>query len=280
MNIKLQLFARPGIVTISITVNGEETQLTKSSEALTWEENVDYASPPYTIADGKVVWNDNTILQYNSVDVLPTDAIISGGIYTTRVETSTSETWVLNDTLTDVSRLYYVFNSTVSQEAVCSSKWFTTNFTSNDKSYYFIGTDMSGPPTRGATDYADLVYETGAWKNSVYKTITLSNPASGDLLTWLEANGVKKEATVNYIISETELTTIADSIRTKTSSSDKLTPSAMAEKIKTIPIITDVSDAATLTAKLTENNMGNFYRYTGTATSDYATGAIYQVTQV
>lgn len=84
---------------------------------------------------------------------------------------------------------------------------------------------------------------------------------------------------VDYIISETDLTTIADSIRTKTSSSNKLTPSAMAEKIKTIPIITDVSDAATLTAKLTEANIGNFYRYTGTATSDYATGAIYQVTQ-
>ena len=84
----------------------------------------------------------------------------------------------------------------------------------------------------------------------------------------------------DYIISETELITIADSIRTKTSSSDKLTPSAMAEKIKTIPIITDVNDAATLTAKLTENNIGNFYRYTGTATSDYATGAIYQVTPV
>ena len=84
---------------------------------------------------------------------------------------------------------------------------------------------------------------------------------------------------VDYIISETDLTTIADSIRTKTSSSDKLTPSAMAEKIKTIPVITDVSDAATLTAKLTEANIGNFYRYTGTATSDYATGAIYQVTQ-
>lgn len=85
---------------------------------------------------------------------------------------------------------------------------------------------------------------------------------------------------VDYIISETELTTIADSIRIKTSSSDKLTPSAMVEKIKTIPIITDVNDAATLTAKLTENNIGNFYRYTGTATTDYATGAIYQVTQV
>lgn len=84
---------------------------------------------------------------------------------------------------------------------------------------------------------------------------------------------------VDYIISETDLTTIADSIRTKTSSSNKLTLSAMAEKIKTIPVVTDVSDAATLTAKLTEANIGNFYRYTGTATSDYATGAIYQVTQ-
>lgn len=53
----------------------------------------------------------------------------------------------------------------------------------------------------------------------------------------------------------------------------------MAEKIKTIPVITDISDANVLTSKLTESNVGNFYRYTGTSTDNYSTGAIYQVTK-
>ena len=104
-----------------------------------------------------------------------------------------SETWVLNSTLSDVLRMYYVFNNTVSQEAVCSAKWFAANFTSNGKTYYFIGTDASGMPTKGATDYADLAYETNAFKNEAYRTITFDSPITDTaLLTWLQANGTKQ----------------------------------------------------------------------------------------
>lgn len=182
-----------------------------------------------------------------------------------------SETWVLD-------KLEY------GRALVCN---FTDlSFISNNESYNSIKVTFAMDGNRLYYDdkYVVFIQDDGyvQWQvlPPVYQSITFSTPPTGDLLTWLQTYATKQIATVNYIISETELITIADSIRTKTSSSDKLTPSAMAEKIKTIPIITDISDAATLTAKLTEGNIGNFYRYTGTATSDYATGAIYQVTQV
>ena len=32
----------------------------------------------------------------------------------------------------------------------------------------------------------------GSWTNSAYRTITLEQPATGDLLTWLQRNAVKQ----------------------------------------------------------------------------------------
>lgn len=32
----------------------------------------------------------------------------------------------------------------------------------------------------------------GNWTNSAYRTITLEQPATGDLLTWLQKNAVKQ----------------------------------------------------------------------------------------
>ena len=229
-----------------------------------------------TLQDGYVV--DTTTL--GTVDgnriTVPADSIsinaILNGTITSKQQggQDMSETWVLNETIdVSVKKTYYA-NFTTSGTDI--TNWKALNVTTPPALEYYPA----------ESDGAHEVYSEFAsgWTNTAYRTITFAEPITDStLLTWLQANGVKQIATVNYIISETELTTIADSIRTKTSSSDKLTPSAMVEKIKTIPTITDVNDAATLTAKLTENNIGNFYRYTGTATSDYATGVIYQVTQ-
>lgn len=113
----------------------------------------------------------------------------------TVVKSSAGETWLLNSTLTDVLRMYYTFDSTASESAVenGSGNRFTANFESNGKTYYFIGTDKSGAPNRGATDYADLVYESSSFKNEAYRTITFDSPVTDStLLTWLQANGTKQ----------------------------------------------------------------------------------------
>ena len=277
-----------------LTINDQYT----SYWAVTVNDN--NATSPYTLQNGDII----------KVPTLTQGITINGTSYSTRSEN------VLNISNEDITVVrtgaektidpvpYITINYTesggghdMSETWVLNASENTTkltntnvNFTSNNQSFKGIGAAYApsyGPfeiryyQTTSFQSGTQVKTEDGTWVDDAWRTIVFDEPVTDTtLLTWLQANGTKQTATVNYTISETELTTIADSIRTKTSSSDKLTPSAMAEKIKTIPIITDISDAATLTAKLTEGNIGNFYRYTGTATSDYAAGAIYQVTQV
>lgn len=89
--INLQLYAPPPSITFVIYVNGEYTSIAAGSSNFTWKENYEYfgswattSLPEYTLTDTNVVWEDGTILQYDGVDVLPTDTMISEGQYTTR----------------------------------------------------------------------------------------------------------------------------------------------------------------------------------------------------
>ena len=86
--INLQLHAVPPILRgIEISLNGVIITLDISSDR-NWGNNQSYNSSKYTISNGKAVWSDGTIVQYNGVDVSSADDIIgepgSPGIYTTR----------------------------------------------------------------------------------------------------------------------------------------------------------------------------------------------------
>ena len=89
------------------------------------------------------------------------------------------ETWIINDT----------------------PDWFNINgtyfnFISNNKQY--IGIRIGGPPWNKMTIYIisdsnqTVVFdESRGWLMTEFKTIILEEPASGDLLTWLQANATK-----------------------------------------------------------------------------------------
>ena len=66
----------------TIYVNGNSVEISDTMGS-TWQELELYNSD-YSIKDNTVVWNDGTILQYNGVDVLPSDNLITNGQYTTR----------------------------------------------------------------------------------------------------------------------------------------------------------------------------------------------------
>lgn len=94
--INLQLHAGPQ--PFSIAVNGTTFSIQRLSDSMvtgeeTWSYNASINTDIYSISGNTVVWNDGTILQYNGVDVLPTDDIIgiegNPGIYTTRSATPT-----------------------------------------------------------------------------------------------------------------------------------------------------------------------------------------------
>lgn len=71
-----------------ITVNGTAVSVNVTLGYM-WKNMAVDNSTLYSCTDTNVVWNDGTILQYNSVDVLPTDNIISNGQYTTRAAAPT-----------------------------------------------------------------------------------------------------------------------------------------------------------------------------------------------
>ena len=86
-----------------------------------------------------------------------------------------SRTWYLNDSI-DCSKYFS----------------FDVNFISNGK--YFRGMQCIGVPDLSYHYYNDsssiLPYSEGAWQQSGYRIITFDLPPSGDLLTWLQANGM------------------------------------------------------------------------------------------
>ncbi len=97
-----------------------------------------------------------------------------------------SETWVLNETLTN---------------SVLSTK--SANFKSNGQTYVGIQRYYDDEYEEGlryytniSTSQYELVYMNqgsgGKFSNQAYRTITFDTAPTGDLLTWLQANGTKK----------------------------------------------------------------------------------------
>lgn len=124
------------------------------------------------------------------------DSAKSTAVSFTKANVSTGETWVLNDNISSADRLSKV----------------EISFTSNNEKYtgfqyeravlsYFISDGSS-------TDIAnvDLRGETTSWTNTAYKTITFETTPTGDLLTWLQANGTKQGGTNTFTQVEVTLT--------------------------------------------------------------------------
>ena len=91
------------------------------------------------------------------------------------------ETWYLNETLPTPD----------------SDFSFNINFVSNNHSYTAINwnSDVTNyaykkPSSEGGG--GQTVYSVIGWIDSAYRTITLEQPATGDLLTWLQSNAVKQ----------------------------------------------------------------------------------------
>lgn len=90
-------------------------------------------------------------------------------------EPSSGETWALNEQLS-----FTAINETVT-------------FVSNNKTYHSFNIVEEGKNMY--LKYDDEVvysYADWSWSNTAYRTITLSASPTGDLLTWLQANGVKQ----------------------------------------------------------------------------------------
>ena len=99
-----------------------------------------------------------------------------------------AETWLLNEQ---------------PQWIGISSRDFSVQFTSNSQSFTLFRFNRSGA-NQYDLQYNDVVVNGGTWNNSAnrpnwtgwtnssYRTVTFDTAPTGDLLTWLQANGTKQ----------------------------------------------------------------------------------------
>lgn len=139
---------------------------------------------------------------------------ISGG--------AAKETWVLNET-PSVGR--------VGLET-------TINFTSNDTKYSKI---QMGTLSAGGIRYDDTLvydpyssdYENLFWVSSAYRKLTFASPPTGDLLTWLQANGVKQPD--DTAVQDTKALTITSN------GTVSVTPDAPYDALKKVDVTVNVA---------------------------------------
>lgn len=112
---------------------------------------------------------------------------------TSKAATTSGETWVLNETPAQ-SKIYYYFDSSYNADNPVVS--FEAAFVSNNQNFVKItGTSVAPDPGIDETMCIAARTKTDGWTNEAYRTITFATAPTGDLLTWLQANGTKQTST-------------------------------------------------------------------------------------
>ena len=70
-------------------------------------------------------------------------------------------------------------------------KKYDINFISNGEAFIGIAMDFVLRYTQPNGNNIFIYAENGGWGNTTYRTITFDEEPTGDLLTWLEANGTR-----------------------------------------------------------------------------------------
>lgn len=181
----------------------------------------------------QVIINGETILDLRSDTVTPetlqkgyTAHDKSGTKITGTLEASSSggakETWVLDETLR-------VGGRTAIETVI--------NFTSNNVEYskIVIGVIIAGGMNYDNTSVYASNDDTGAffWVSQAYRKLTFDTPPTGDLLTWLQANGVKQPD--DTAVQDTKALTITSN------GTVSVTPDAPYDALKKVDVTVDVA---------------------------------------
>lgn len=185
----------------------------------------------------QVIVNGETILDLRSDTVTPetlqkgyTAHDKSGTKITGTLEASSSggakETWVLKETCDDFPDAGFVVDF-VSNAAEFHSITLSGRF---NKSFNYDNTSVATAALR------DTGYQVYGWANSAYRKLTFDAPPTGDLLTWLQANGVKQPD--NTAVQDTKALTITSN------GTVSITPDAPYDALKKVDVTVDVASGA------------------------------------
>lgn len=151
--------------------------------------------------------------------------VVIGGV-TGTLEASSSggakETWVLNESIAPLM-----------DGGTSGAVTYSTDFTSNNNTFNSIKHTES---TAAVLYYNDILVFGGKpiaiWKNQAYRKITFSVPPSGNLLTWLQTNGVKQPD--DTAVQDTKALTITSN------GTVSVTPDAPYDALKKVDVTVDV----------------------------------------
>lgn len=95
------------------------------------------------------------------------------------------------------------------------------------------------------------------WDNEAYKTLEFDTAPTGELLAWLQKNA-DKQVDTEYLTRKSELTSIADAIRTKSGTSTPLIyPSGFVSTIQSIDITGGLKPATLTISSSADADTGN-----------------------
>lgn len=135
----------------------------------------------YTVQGGKCMVNGTV---YN---IKKGRTLIGGTGYDITFEEAIGKTWVINEK-PDIPDSQVSWNADFICEAISSTQecYVITMGYYPNAGLYAIGYG------RRAIGSTDVYYSTKGWLNNGYRTITFTEPPTGDLLTWLQANAVQQ----------------------------------------------------------------------------------------
>ena len=135
----------------------------------------------YTVKGSKCMVNGTV---YN---ILKGRTLIGGTGYDITFEETIGKTWVINEK-PDIPYSQVSWNADFICEAISSTQecYVITMGYYPSAGLYAIGYSQR------AIGSTDVYYSTKGWVNNAYRTITFSEPPTGDLLTWLQANAVQQ----------------------------------------------------------------------------------------
>lgn len=137
----------------------------------------------------QVIVNGQTILDLRSDTVTP--ATLQKG-YTAHDKSGTKITGTLEAASSGGAKETWVLNSALDKLPDQSSATFNADFTSNGQSFSSITITANIRKQILYNSTAVRIYE--RWVSEAYRKLIFSTPPTGDLLTWLQANGVKQPA--------------------------------------------------------------------------------------
>ena len=177
---------------------------------------------------------------------------------------STSETWVLNSTLNMTPQNIFQVNFTSNG----------TKFTSMRKvQVTLLYSNSQGNTIVGSGTVANVT----TWENDAYRKLVFDEAPTGDLLTWLTANGVKQPA--NLAVQPSKDVTVTSNGTTE------ITPDAPYDALKKVDVTVDVASGGPSGPYIEYTSLDSFGRvftakFRGTVVPEYAFAYLAELTSV